>query len=277
MRSTREIEERIRRFQEIGKIVLSMKSIASMNVQRAHLLIDNLRGYEEEITLSIKTILSHFPEVRLSFEGEERVIVVYGSDQGLCGLFNERIGNFVKRRFQGDDGIHLVLVGKKLGDVIQERVLRVLGAPVSYESIYAHASELIELISEMYLGGNIGEVYLAYNEFRGIGSYAPRLRKVVPFEVKREEIYTFPPITDMPPEEILSGLVVEYLYSNLYSAYLESFLSENGVRLMNMNNASRSIERTIGELEIEKNYFRQEEITSEIEEILTAYKELSEE
>lgn len=276
MKSTKEIEERIRKFQEIGKIVLSMKSIASMNVQRSHLLIDNLREYEGEITLSIKTILSHFPEVRFSFEGEEKLIVVYGSDQGLCGLFNERIGDFIKERFEGDDGVHLVLVGKKLGDVIQERVLKVLSAPVSYESIYTQASELIELIADMYLGGSIGEIYLAYNEFRGIGSYTPRLRKVIPFEVKREEIYTFPPITDMPPEEILSGLVVEYLYSNLYRAYLESFLSENGVRLMNMNNASRSIDKTIGELQIERNYLRQEEITSEIEEILTAYRELSE-
>ena len=41
---------------------------------------------------------------------------------------------------------------------------------------------------------------------------------------------------------------------------------------MNMNNASKSIERNIKKLDVEKNYYRQEEITDEIQEIISAYK-----
>ncbi|RMD46632.1 MAG: hypothetical protein D6831_01535, partial [Aquificota bacterium] len=84
--------------------------------------------------------------------------------------------------------------------------------------------------------------------------------------------FTFPPIVDIDPTEILSNLIIEYIFANIYRSYLESFLSENGVRLMNMNNASKSIEKNINRLQIEKNYYRQEEITNEIQEIIGAYK-----
>ncbi len=275
MRSTREIEERIRKLQEVEKIIVSMKSIASLNIQGSHNLIDSLRDYEKEVSRTIGMVLSYFPEVVLSFKGGYKLIVVFGSDQGLCGLFNERIASTL--RGFGDDLIGLILVGKKLTDIVEDKVIKVLSAPISYDSIYAHASELVDLISSLYTEGKIGEILLAYNRFAGIGSYTPTVRRIIPFEVKREEVFGFPPLTDVSPEEILMGLIVEYLYSNLYRAFLESFLSENGVRLTNMDNAFKSLEKGIAQLEIEKNYFRQEEITTEIEEILTAYKQLAEE
>jgi len=273
MKTTEEIQEKIKKFEDIGKIILSMKSIASLNVQNSQHQILSLRNYEEEITDSLKMLLSYYPNINLSFEKGKKAIIVYGSDQGLCGLFNERIANFVKNNIKNYEG--LIIIGKKLDETIQDNKLKSFSSPVNYEVIYSYASELLEYITEIYVSGKINEIYVAYNQFLGVGKYIPVYRRIIPFEIKREDVFKFPPITDIKPEKILSNLIVEYIFSNIYRSYLESFLSENSVRLMNMNNASRTIEKSIKRLEIEKNYYRQEEITGEIQEILIAYKILT--
>lgn len=273
MKTTKDIELKIKKFEDIGKIILSMKSIASLNVQKSQHQIESLRAYEDEINDSLKKILSYFPEVSISFETGRKAVVVYGSDQGLCGLFNEKIAKEAEERFLDKEGFQgFIVIGKKLDDAIINGKMKVFKAPVDYESIYSYASELIEYISSVYVSGKINELYVAYNQFMGIGRYRPVVKKIFPFEIEREELFAFPPVVDIKPTEILSNLIIEYIFANIYRAYLESFLSENGVRLMNMNNASKAIEKNINHLEIEKNYYRQEEITNEIEEIISAYK-----
>jgi len=273
MKTTKDIELRIRKFEDIGKIVISMKSIASLNVQKAQHIISSLRDFENEITNSLKKILSFFPEVSLAFREGKKAVVVYGSDQGLCGLFNEKIGKSMEERFKNDKNFKgFIVVGKKLDDTISYKKMKVFQAPIDYESIYSYASELMEYLSKIYISGEINEIYVAYNQFLGVGKYKPVIKKVIPFEIEREELYRYPPVVDIDPTKILSHLIIEYLFSGIYRAYLESFLSENGVRLMNMNNASKSIEKNIQKLEVEKNYYRQEEITDEIQEIISAYK-----
>ncbi len=277
MTSTREIEERIRKFREIEKIVLSMKSIASSNVRRAQSLIESLREFEENVVSSVGMVLSYFPELSLQVPKGKVLVVVFGSDQGLCGNFNDRVFEKAREIFgEREDLMGFLVVGRKLSDLMEDKVIRTFSAPTHYESIYPRASELIDQVSVIFLEG-VSELYTVFNEFLGVGSYRPVVRRVFPFEVEREAVWDIPPILDIPPEEVLSGLITDYIFSRIYRAYLESFLSENGVRLMNMNNASSAIERSLESLRIEKNYFRQEEITSEIEEIMTAFKLLVEE
>ncbi len=277
MTSTKEIEERIRKFREIEKIVLSMKSIASSNVRRAQILIESLREFEENVVSSVGMVLSYFPDLSLNVSGGKVLVVVFGSDQGLCGNFNDRVferalGVFGKR----GELMGFLVVGRKLSDLMEDNVIRTFSAPTHYESIYSRASELIDQISLIF-SEEVSELYTVFNEFLGVGSYRPVVRRVFPFEVERKEVWGVPPILDIPPKEVLSGLISNYIFSRIYRAYLESFLSENGVRLMNMNSASSAIERSLESLHIEKNYFRQEEITSEIEEIMTAFRLLVEE
>lgn len=275
MNTTKDIELKIHKFEGIKKIVISMKSIASLNLQKAQHLIDSIREYESQINETLKGILSYYPDINLSFTKGKKAIIVYGSDQGLCGLFNEKLANFVQTEFkEKEDFYGFIVIGKKLDDFITDNKIKTFPAPIDYGSIYSYATNLMEFLSDLYISNQINEIYLSYNQFVGIGKFKTVIKKVIPFEIKRKNIYEYPPIVDINPIEILSSSIIEYIYSNVFRAYIESFISENGVRMMNMNNASKSIEKSINKLEIEKNYFRQEEITNEIEEIISAYKVL---
>ncbi|RMA97236.1 F0F1 ATP synthase subunit gamma [Hydrogenothermus marinus] len=275
MNTTKDIELKIHKFEGIKKIVISMKSIASLNLQKAQHLIDSIREYESQINETLKGILSYYPDINLSFAKGKKAVIVYGSDQGLCGLFNEKLANFVQTEFkEKEDFYGFIVIGKKLDDFITDNKIKTFPAPIDYGSIYSYATNLMEFLSDLYISNQINEIYLSYNQFVGIGKFKTVIKKVIPFEIKRKNIYEYPPIVDINPIEILSSSIIEYIYSNVFRAYIESFISENGVRMMNMNNASKSIEKSINKLEIEKNYFRQEEITNEIEEIISAYKVL---
>ncbi len=263
------IELKIKKFEDIRKIVLSMKSIASMNVQSSQQYIKNVRFYEEKVIEAISDMLSYYPQLVLPFQEGKVCVVAFGSDQGLCGLFNDRIAK--KAKVFSQDAV-FITVGKKLKDVFPFKPIKYFNAPINFDSIYSSANELISVVSELFISGEIGEVKLLFNKFKGIGSYEPAVRKVIPFEVKRRSLFGFTPIVDIEPDVILSHLIIEYIYILIYRAYLESFLSENSVRLMNMNNASRSIDRKLQQLSIEKNYYRQEEITGEIEDTVVSYK-----
>ena len=266
-----EIELKINKFEDIKKIVLSMKSVASMNVQSSQHYIENVRFYGEKVAEAISDMLGYFPQLILPFRKGKTCTVVFGSDQGLCGLFNNKVAEKVKG-FAGDE--LFIVIGKKLKEVFPFKPFKSFKSPISFDSIYSSASELISVISELFISEEIAKVNLVYNEFRGIGSYEPVERGVIPFEVERKRIFEFPPIVDMKPEQILSNLIIEYIYVHIYRAYLESFLSENSVRLMNMNNASRSIDKKLEFLNIERNYYRQEMITGEIEDSISSYKTL---
>ncbi len=274
MKTTEEIQAKIKRFEEIKKIVLSMKSIAALNIQKSQHIIAHIRAYEDEINLYLTRILGYFPNLIQSFKEGDKVLIVFGSDQGLCGLFNEKLVSYIGDYIENFKG--LIVVGKKLDDIIGHKKFKVLPAPVDLEAIYAYASELVEYIAYLYEDNVIHEVYVAYNNFLGVGKYSPVFKRIIPCELEKEKHFEYPPIVDISPREIFIDILTEYIFSNIYKAYLESFLSENGVRLMNMNNASKSIEKNIKQLEIERNYYRQEEITNEIQEILTAYKVLVE-
>ena len=275
--TTKQIDEKIKKYEELQKIVISMKSVASANVKKAQDLISSLREYERSILDLIALMLSHFPRLGMrEIPVKGSIVVVFGSDLGLCGVFNERVAEKATSLFKGKELKGYLVVGRKLSDIIEHKKIKVFRAPTHYEAIYSRASELIEEVSEI-LRNEVFEIYTVYNQFSGIGKYKPVVKKVFPFEVRIGKSDNIPPVLDIPPEDIIKGLIMDYVFAMFYTAFLESFLSENGVRLMNMNSASSSIGKNLERLKMERNYYRQEEITAEIEEIMSTYKALSQE
>ena len=248
-----------------------MKSIASINVQQAQSQIEKIRLYQEEIINTINQIYSLFPEISKIIPDGEKLFIIWGSDQGLCGTFNKALiqkANNISNAGKNIKGF--ILVGKRLDDNFTGKRLNILPAPVDISSIYSYANNLIKDISEIYSTGQIQEINLVYNQFKGIGSFKTIIKKVFPFISKNNQP-DYPPIVDMNPQDLLNNALFEYIYGFIYQAYLESFLSENGIRLMNMSSASKNIDEKIQNLQYENNFSRQEEITAEMLEIISSY------
>ncbi len=269
MASLKEVEKKVEFYVGMKRVVLSMKSIASSNLTRAQDTLKTLREFDSAVLDAISFIKGIFPELSFRPEKGSRLVILFGSDHGLCGKFNEHLLSTALGRFDSEEDRFLA-IGRRLALLLGGKA-EFFPAPGHFESIHPRATELIERITPYFEEG-LPEIYAVFNEFRGIGKYRTSVITLFPIEAGVKRRFGVKPLIDLPPEEILSRLITEYLFSRIYRCYLESFISENGVRLVNMEGASSSIDENLKRLQVERNYLRQEEVTSEILEVMSAYR-----
>lgn len=266
-----EIEAHQKKLVDINRIILSMKAIASINVQRAQEHIENMRVLNEQVTHCIKDIIGHFPHLELRSEGKSQLCIAFGTDQGLCGTFNESISETIHQMTLDKPQMSYLIIGKRLESYVSsDNIEQIFPSPMDINSLYSMVNELFEYF--VHKIDHFKEVILVFNRFMGIGKYKTKLTNLIPIQLSPQNIKGFPPIMDIPSNELLSQIYIEFIYSSIYQAYLESFLAENGVRLLNMNNASQNLKSKLNELELESHYYRQQEITEEIIAVISSYK-----
>ena len=122
-----------------------------------------------------------------------------------------------------------------------------------------------------FMEGEIGEIYVAYTEFKNTVTHIPKLMKLLPVEPAEEvsDGDTLTPMNFEPEEETAIGLLVpKYVTSILYGSFVEAVASENGARMQAMDAATNNAEELIDDLELMYNRARQGAITQELTEII---------
>ncbi|PIQ29074.1 hypothetical protein COW36_18235 [bacterium (Candidatus Blackallbacteria) CG17_big_fil_post_rev_8_21_14_2_50_48_46] len=270
MSDTREIEGRIRGYQAIGKIILSMKSLASFNLQQAQESIQQIRAYESQIYHALGDFMRLFPSQVTPFRKGRKLVIVLGSDQGLCGQFNQSLLHAAQASLAASGPeTGFVLAGRRLQEDFQPEPLLKLSAPSDLHSIYHRTSQILGFVHQAYVEGAFQQVEVIFNRFEGLGAYHVRTHALLPLPQGTSSRRSV--LIDVAPEVLFASLLSEYFYMELHRAFLESFLSENGVRLVNMNQASHNIEQRIESLENESHFARQNELTDELNEIMGSY------
>ena len=98
-----EIERRIRTFSSIEDIVNAMKAYAGVTIKRTEEMVRAVRAYEEQVLRALAAVAGDDPELLVPEGRGGRILVVFGSSQGLCGPLNERVAEFRKLWFEVDD------------------------------------------------------------------------------------------------------------------------------------------------------------------------------
>lgn len=272
------IESRLNALKSISEIVNSMKALSAHSIRKAEGMLPHLRAYSENIEDSLAQILHYFPEaVRVDIEGEGKsVYVVFTSEQGLCGIFNERIMDEAEKLLD-DNLAGFVVSGRKGIEEAYSRSLPVilsLSSPVSVDAVDLKVMNLTTELFTLYSEGMFQQLYLLFAYHRKKADYLIIRQKVLPPPFKRIMKRTKKkrsPLIYMKPEEILENLMRQYLVVSLYKAFIESLASENASRLLSMERASKSIDERFTELSDLYNYLRQEEITNETIEISSGF------
>jgi len=276
----KELERKIKTFHSILEIVNAMKAFAGVNFRRCEELIYSLRAFEEELLKGFHLLLYFFPALALpSVTSSQRIVVAFGSDQGFCGPYNHRIAEEVAQRVK--EGDLLVVVGKKVAEFLEEFRVRpelLLRAPVSLEGIRDSLEDLFERLLNYLQRLGLIEVYLLFITIKERESLLSFERILPPSlnEIKKDsgpvEGPPERPLLYLKPEKLLKKLLEELLFIRVYRAYLEALRSEAYFRIKSMDYASENIQRKIRNLQMERHYQRQEEITTEIVEILIGSK-----
>jgi len=282
MASMREIKRRRGSIQSTQQITKAMKLVSTVKLQRARQRAENSKAY---FTYMYKTITSMLakagnvdhPYVKGS-ESKNIGIVTVTSNRGLAGGYNANIVRLVMGSGFEKENVRLYTVGRKGAEGLERKGYEIVAdySDIIDEPTFADAKEVGEKLLDDFANGEIGEIYVAYTEFKNTVSQIPKLMKLLPIDAESmqvdEEMNEMDKLTPMNfepnEEEAISLLIPKYMTSILYGAFVEAVASENGARMQAMDSATNNAEEIINDLELKYNRARQGAITQELTEII---------
>jgi F-type H+-transporting ATPase subunit gamma len=215
--------------------------------------------------------------------------VVFGSDQGLCGRFNEEVVAFAAERIRSllseREEVNLMTVGNRAAGGLARLGLRPrdgLSLPNSVTGLTALVEDLLLKIDAWRREADVGRILFYYNHPVQRTRFQPVQRQLIPVDMNRVgtlEAKDWPtrvlPTFTMEPERLLAALVREHLFIAVYRAAAESLASEHGSRLSSMQAAERNIDERLDELESEYRFRRQSAITEELLDVVAGFEALT--
>ena len=282
MASMRDIKRRKSSIQSTQQITKAMKLVSTVKLQKAKTRAEQTNPYTNHMYQTVSSMLAKSGNVNhpylVSGESTKKAVVAITSNRGLAGGYNANIIKLVTGADFAKENVRIYSVGKKGADGLARRGYQVVTENPDYieEPTYAQAQELSKRLLSDFENGEIGEIYVAYTEFKNTVTHIPKLVKLLPAEAndvaEDEEMSAIDKITPMnfepSEEEAIALLIPKYVTSILYGAFVEAVASENGARMQAMDSATNNAEEIISDLELKYNRARQGAITQELTEII---------
>ena len=282
MATMREIKRRRGSIQSTQQITKAMKLVSTVKLQRARIQAENSKAYFQYMYDTITSMLAKAGSVEHPYvkgNGSDGVgIVVVTSNRGLAGGYNANIVRMVAGSGLDKEKVRIYSVGKKGMEGLERKGYTIAAdySRVIEEPNFQDAKEIGEKLLEDFTNGEIGEIYVAYTEFKNTVSHVPKFMKLLPInpanledmgEADRTDRLT---LMNFEPseEEAIALLIPKYINSILYGAFVEAVASENGARMQAMDSATNNAEEIINDLELKYNRARQGAITQELTEII---------
>ena len=283
MASMREIKRRRGSIQSTQQITKAMKLVATVKLQKARQRAENSKAYFQYMYKTVTSMLAKAGNVEHPYlqggTSDKVGIVVITSNRGLAGGYNSNIAKLVQTCGVAKENVRLYTVGKKGMDMLVRKGYEVAGnfSHMIEEPTFEDAKQLSNRLLADFTKGEIGEIYVAYTEFKNTVVHIPKMVKLLPVDasaaveddsqvsdVDKLTLMNFEP----SEEEAISLLVPKYVTSILYGAFVEAVASENGARMQAMDSATNNAEEIINDLELKYNRARQGAITQELTEII---------
>lgn len=269
----------------LASVVTTLKILAASNISQYEAAVRSLDEYALALELGLSVCFREFsaalsPEAEAPVGSAQVHAVVFGSDQGLVGQFNDILALFVAEKLSAIPGKKVVwAVGERVHARLEDSALPPAGLfeiPNSVGAITQLVGQLL-LECETSCGANkLQNLYIFHNRPVPGVIFEPDIQQLLPLNTQWQRSMTQVkwPARNLPevigrPVETLSALIREHLFISLYRACAESLASENACRLAAMQRA----EKNIGELREDLNrsflHLRQASIDEELFDVVS--------
>lgn len=277
--SLREIKQRIGSVKTTLKITSAMKMVSAAKLHRAQSAIEGVRPYQRKLDSIFSSFVTSLPagNIFTAKRDVKRVaIVAVASNSTMCGGFNSNVTKLMRSaveeyRAAGAE-VELYVVGKKMDEATRKlcfapdtSLLAQAGAPQ-----YAEVAQLAAALMERFGSSLIDSVELIYTSFGSVSKLVPVRELFLPFTTAEDGDTST--VTDYIIEpgkaELADALLPKVISLRLYTALLDSAAAEHAARMIAMQIATENANDLISELTLEYNKGRQQEITSELQDII---------
>lgn len=273
--SKQALRSRIKSVNSTRKITKAMEMIANAKLFRLRNKMESNRIYAKKLEGTVKDIVQNTIELDnplLVPNGvDKKFVIVFCSDLGLCGGYNQNVLKKIKEVVNKDDLVYLV--GSSLNSALKEAGYESENKEIIHTDTlsFQDLKEIVETGVEKYLNKEVGCVDIIYTQFINTMTFEAEVDTLLPFSVKKEkkeEHEQIETLFEPDPATILDYLVPLMISNVAYSDWMESAVSEQGSRRMAMKTATDNADELSEELLLEYNKARQAAITQEITEIV---------
>jgi F-type H+-transporting ATPase subunit gamma len=279
---------------DLQSVVRTMKALAASSVGQYEKSVQALGDYYRTVELGLGACLRESEPATLSVKREGQTdggaigAVVFGSDQGLVGQFNDVVADYAIKTLAALPGQPQVwAVGERVYSRLADAGLPLIGrftVPNSVKAITPLVGQ-IQIESEAHRAkGAYARLYVFHNRPRSGALYDPVSQRLLPLDASwAQSLAKIPWPTKTLPEVMsvgtgtLRALIREYLFISLFRACAESLASENASRLAAMQRADKNIDDLLETLHGTFHQLRQSSIDEELFDVISGFEALSKE
>jgi F-type H+-transporting ATPase subunit gamma len=288
--NTEELRRKIGGAGDLAGVVRAMKALAASSIGQYEKAVESLDHYCRTVELGLAACLRQAGRPQAAFPNRRDGpvgAVIFGSDQGLVGRFNEVLVDFASAKLESLPGktVKVWPVGERIQALMSDAGLGKdppLLVPGSVQGITPLIDELLIEVERAREGGEINELYLFHNRPRPGATYEPSFTRLLPLDQEWErKLMATPWPTSATPEVIegerpaLKAFIRGYLFVVMFQACAESLASENASRLAAMQRAEKNIGEMLEDLKSRFHRMRQEAIDEELFDVVSGYEVLA--
>lgn len=275
---------------DLKSVVRSMKALAAASIGQYEKSVLSLASYEKTVDLGL-TVCFRNRETpsgdSASSTKKSKIVsaIVFGSDQGLVGQFNDRLAEFVVKTLEPLPGEKkLWAVGDRIRSRLADSGLTPAGlfsVPTSVNGITPLVGQILVKIEAHDSEGAMTELYVFHNRPKNRATYEPISQHMLPLDRawSLKLAHSPWPAENLPQvqgdrQPTLEAFVREYLFVSLFKACAESLAAENGSRLAAMQRAEKNINDQLETLNQTFHRLRQSSIDEELFDVVSGYESL---
>lgn len=288
MSTLRELKGRIGSVASSEKITGAMKMISSAKMHKAEQALRRLQPYRRQVEHIIGNLLTADTEFHSPLIEEREVrhisVVVFGSDDGLCGAYNINIFKVFLSQLESYHeayGNNVVIdvypIGKKMTKAVKKLSVNGLGIR-SIEGVDSKTTGdgvkvFMEYLTTEFVSGKTDKVDILYMNFQSVSRQRPVTEQLLPvssgtFVAAGVKSQCRPYLFEPDASSVFNAILPMFLMSVMQDVFTENRASEQAARVMAMQSANDNAHKLLDKLRLEFNKLRQQSITTELLDIL---------
>ena len=290
--TTASLRRKISSAGDLQSVVRTMKALAGSSIGQYEKSVNALGDYYRTVELGLGACFRENPPAtaKAKRNGETKAgpigAVIFGSDQGLVGQFNDIVADHAIKTLAALPGKpHVWAVGERIHARLADAGLSLMGlftVPNSVKAITPLVGQ-IQIESEAHRAkGEYAQLYVFHNRPQTGALYEPVSQRLLPLDAPWAEGLAKVPWPTKSLPEIMGGgtttlraLIREYLFISLFRACAESLASENASRLAAMQRADKNIDDLLETLHGTFHQLRQSGIDEELFDVISGFEALS--
>ena len=276
---------------DLQSVVRTMKAAAASSIGQYERSVSALGDYYRAVELGLGVCFRESAAPLIAEPKGKTVAgaigaVVFGSDQGLVGQFNDVVADYAIKALASLPGKPEVwAVGERVHERLADAGLPVMGlfaVPGSVRAITPLVGQILVEGEARQRHGEVTELHLFYNRLKSGAVYEPVSQRLLPLDESwRRNLAALPWPKGNLPEVMGSGaaalraLIREYLFVSLFRACAESLASENASRLAAMQRADKNIDDLLEDLNRTFHRLRQDGIDEELFDVVSGFEALT--